>query len=71
MDIYYLQQHQIPISKKNNVIESDFFVYVFWRDGEMNILENYRIPKHVTEKNTLDGKFQEKGPRTNIANLKM
>ena len=45
-----MQQHQIPISKnKFLVTESDFAVHMFWRDVELNTIENYKIPKHMTK----------------------
>ena len=36
------------------VIQSDFAVHVFCRDVEMNTVGNYKIPKHVTDQNSLE-----------------
>ena len=36
------------------VIESDFAVYVFSRNVEMNTIGHYKIPKHVIGQNTLE-----------------
>ena len=36
------------------VIESNFAVHVFCRDVEMNTIGDYKIPKHVTDQNTLE-----------------
>ena len=36
------------------VIESDFAVHVFCRDVERNKIEDYKIPKHVTDQNSFE-----------------
>ena len=36
------------------LVESDFAVLVFCRDVEMNTIRGYKIPKHVTDENTLE-----------------
>ena len=36
------------------VIESDFAVHVFCRDVERNKIEDYKIPKHETDQNSLE-----------------
>ena len=42
-----MQKHQIPI-------ESDFAIHVFCKDVEMNTIGDYKIPKYVTDQNTLE-----------------
>ena len=36
------------------LIEADFAVHVFYRDMEMRIIGDYKIPKHVMDQNTLE-----------------
>ena len=48
-------QYQITTSKNQSLeIESDFAVNVFSREVEMNTIGDYKIPKHVTDQNTLE-----------------
>ena len=43
-----------PKIKLSLVIESDFAVHVFCRDVKINKIGNYKIPKHVTDQNSLE-----------------
>ena len=43
-----------PKTNLSLVIESDFAVHVFCRDVESNKIEDYKIPKHVADQNSLE-----------------
>ena len=48
------QQISHPHIQKSFVIESDFAVHVFYRDVEIDKIGDYKIPKHVTDQNSLE-----------------
>ena len=53
---FYMKQHQILYPKINQslVIESDFAVHVFCGYVEINEIGDYKIPKPVTDQNSLE-----------------